>query len=71
MRKVVTMASPEQLYQCLSPNCNYIYDPEGGDQTAGIPLRTNFEDLPEDWRCPYCGGGREKFRRLRQPSAKK
>ncbi len=30
--------------------CGYVYDGE-------IP----FEDLPEDWRCPLCGVGKELF----------
>ncbi len=36
--------------------CGYVYDPaeHGG---------TVFEDLPEDWKCPRCGQGRDKFGR--------
>jgi rubredoxin len=64
------MTSTEQLYQCPTQTCNYIYGTEWGDKRGGIPPGTRFEDVPEDWRCPYCGGGREKFRRLREPRAK-
>ncbi len=67
MRKVITMASPEELYQCGTRCCNYIYDPEWADKERGILSGTKFEDLPEDWRCPYCGASKEKFRRLREP----
>ena len=34
--------------------CGYIYDPAEHD---GIP----FEELPDDWRCPRCRQGKEKF----------
>ena len=66
MRTVVTMAGHDQLYQCPNPKCNYIYDSQWGDKNGKIPPGTRFEDVAEDWRCPYCGAGREKFRRLAQ-----
>ncbi len=34
--------------------CGYVYDPAEHGGTA-------FEDLPEDWRCPRCKQGKEKF----------
>ena len=34
--------------------CGYVYDPAEHD---GVP----FEDLPDDWRCPRCKQGKEKF----------
>ena len=34
--------------------CGYVYDPAEHDGTA-------FEDLPEDWKCPRCKQGKEKF----------
>ncbi len=58
------MADYNQMYQCPNPKCNYLYAPEWGDKKAGIPPGTQFEDLPEDWPCPYCGAGREHFRPL-------
>jgi rubredoxin len=60
------MAGSDQLYQCQNPRCKYIYDSEWGDRMAQIPPGTRFEDMAEDWRCPYCGTGREKFRPLPQ-----
>ena len=36
--------------------CGYVYDPAEHDGVA-------FEDLPEDWRCPRCRQGKEKFNR--------
>lgn len=41
--------------------CGYVYDPAVGDPDHGIPARTKFEDLPEDWHCPRCKKGKEKF----------
>ena len=34
--------------------CGYVYDPAEHDGVA-------FEDLPEDWKCPRCKKGKEKF----------
>ena len=34
--------------------CGYVYDPAEHDGVA-------FEDLPEDWTCPRCKQGKEKF----------
>ncbi|MCD6512094.1 MAG: rubredoxin [Thermoplasmata archaeon] len=41
--------------------CGYVYDPEQGDDEAGIPPGTPFEELPDDWTCPVCGAGKEDF----------
>lgn len=41
--------------------CAYMYDPEVGDVESGIPPGTPFEDLPDDWRCPWCGVDKEGF----------
>lgn len=49
-------------YEC--DVCGYIYDPEVGDPENGIPPGTSFEVLPEDWVCPECGVGKEKFSEL-------
>lgn len=48
-----------QKYRCTV--CGYIYDPKKGDSDGGIEPGTPFEDLPEDWACPVCGVGKEKF----------
>ena len=34
--------------------CGYVYDPAEHEGVA-------FEDLPEDWKCPRCKQGKEKF----------
>ena len=48
-----------QKYRCRV--CGYIYDPAEGDPVGGIAAGTAFEDLPEDWECPLCGVGKERF----------
>ena len=42
------------IYVCSI--CGYVYDPAEHDGVA-------FEDLPEDWKCPRCKQGKEKFNR--------
>ena len=34
--------------------CGYVYDPSEHDGVA-------FTELPDDWRCPRCRQGKEKF----------
>jgi rubredoxin len=41
--------------------CNYIYDPASGDPDSGVPPNTAFEDLPDDWVCPWCGAAKSAF----------
>ena len=49
-------------YKCQV--CPYIYDPETGDETQGIPPGTKFEDLPDDWLCPECGVSKDMFDKI-------
>lgn len=58
------MSSPDEMWQCQTVNCGYIYDPAKGDKRHKIPPGTKFEDLPDDWKCPICGAGKKAFRRL-------
>jgi len=44
-----------ELEKYVCPICGYIYDPEEGDPDHGVPAGTPFEDVPDDWVCPYCG----------------
>lgn len=46
-------------YKCLV--CGWIYDPEVGDPDHGIPPGTDFEDIPDDWKCPLCSANKEDF----------
>jgi rubredoxin len=58
------MANPEEMYQCQTPNCGYIYNPDKGDRKGKIAPDTSFEELPDDWRCPICGGTKKCFKPL-------
>ncbi len=46
-------------YRCEP--CGYIYDPEVGDPTNGVPAGTAFADIPDNWVCPECGVGKDQF----------
>jgi rubredoxin len=50
-----------QKYECP---CGYIYDPMVGDIERQIPPETPFDDLPDDWVCPWCGAEKEYFEPL-------
>ena len=45
---------------CYEP-CEYVYVPKVGDTDHGIEPMTDFKDIPDDWVCPNCGGGKEVF----------
>lgn len=49
-------------YRCTV--CEYVYDPEVGDPDNGIKAGTSFEEVPDDWICPLCGVGKDKFQRI-------
>ncbi|MBF0590261.1 MAG: rubredoxin [Magnetococcales bacterium] len=49
-------------WRCIP--CKYIYDEAEGIPDEGIPPETQLRDLPEGWRCPGCGVGREGFEPL-------
>ena len=44
--------------------CGYVYDPEAGDPENDISSNTEFEKLPEDWKCPVCGAGKDDFKKV-------
>ena len=44
--------------------CGYIYDSEKGIPEKGIEGGTEFEDLPDDFKCPRCGAGKALFKQL-------
>ena len=56
------MTEKPERYVCIV--CQWVYDPEAGDPSAGIEPGILFEDLPEDWVCPVCGAGKDEFRKL-------
>ncbi len=50
----VDFAKQEASGKFICSICGYVYDPAEHDGTA-------FADLPEDWKCPRCRQGKEKF----------
>ena len=48
-----------EKYECTV--CKYIYNPKYGNERNGIAPNTSFHRLPEDWRCPVCGEGKDVF----------
>lgn len=48
-----------QKYICT--NCGYIYDPEIGDPERGFDPPCPFAGLPDDWTCPICYVGKDRF----------
>ena len=41
--------------------CGWEYDEKKGMPDKGIAPGTKFEDLPDDFECPYCGVGKDNF----------
>jgi rubredoxin len=44
--------------------CGYVYIPEIGHRKSGILPGTKWEDIPQYWRCPLCGAGKNQFEKL-------
>ena len=41
--------------------CGWEYDPAAGDADGGVEPGTPFEEIPGEWACPVCGGGKDEF----------
>ena len=50
------------MKQMVCSVCSYTYDEAKGIPEAGIAPGTRWEDLPEGWRCPWCGASKDMFR---------
>lgn len=46
-------------YKCTV--CGYTYRPERGDPTHDIRPDTDFNSLPESWKCPTCNQSKMAF----------
>lgn len=51
--------SADRHFECRI--CWYVYDPAVGDEIAQVPPGVGFDRLPDDWCCPGCEAGKEKF----------
>ena len=49
------------MKQYVCSVCSYTYDESKGIPEAGIAPGTRWEDLPDDWKCPWCGAGKKSF----------
>lgn len=63
------MAEPKDMYQCQVSNCGYVYDPDKGNKKTNVPAGTAFKDIPDDWKCPFCGSSKKSFRPLAGPGS--
>ena len=63
------MAQPEEMYQCQTVNCGYIYNPDKGERKGKIKKGTAFKDIPDEWRCPVCGATKAAFKPLAGPGS--
>lgn len=63
------MGKANEMYQCQVHYCGYVYDPDVGEPKVGVEPGTKFKDLPEDWKCPFCGAGKHLFKPLCGPGS--
>ena len=63
------MAKPEEMHQCQTVNCGYIYNPDKGDRKGKIPKDTTFPSLTDEWKCPICGASKKSFKPLAGPGS--
>ena len=50
-----------EKYRCSV--CGWVYDEEMGHPEGGIEPGTRFNDLPDDWFCPFCSAEKKKFKK--------
>ena len=48
-----------KVYMCVI--CGFVYDEAAGLPEEGIAPGTRWEDIPETWKCPDCGVGKQDF----------
>lgn len=46
-------------YMCVI--CGFVYEEEKGRPEEGIPAGTQWNDVPENWKCPDCGASKVDF----------
>ncbi|MDD2232097.1 MAG: rubredoxin [Sphaerochaetaceae bacterium] len=47
------------MYICKT--CGFAYDEQEGLPELGISPGTEWEELPDSWRCPFCGASKKDF----------
>ena len=48
-----------KVWQCRT--CGYLYDEAAGDLNEGLAPGTRWDEIPDDWECPYCGTPKSDF----------
>ena len=62
----ITPPASKIVHQCSQ--CGTVYDASMGDSELGIAAGTMFEELPNDYQCPLCEGGKEEYIEVEEPS---
>lgn len=57
------------MKQMVCSVCSYTYDEAKGIPEMGIAPGTRWEELPNSWKCPWCGAGKEAFREKQDTAA--
>ena len=63
------MTAPEEIFQCQTTSCGYMYNPDKGDRRGKISKGTGFDELPQEWKCPVCGASKKTFKPLAGPGS--
>ena len=50
------------IYRCMV--CGWEYDEAEGLEEESIVPGTKFEDLGDDFQCPFCGVGKDQFEKV-------
>lgn len=45
----------------ICKDCGWIYNESRGSDELDIAPGTKFEDIPDDFECPFCFGDKSKF----------
>jgi len=59
MIAAVSLRGDMKVYMCVI--CGFLYEEEKGLPEQGIPPGTRWQDIPETWKCPDCGAGKDEF----------
>ena len=51
----------DKLMKYICDICDWIYDENVGDPDNGVAPGTKWADLPDDFVCPLCNVGKDKF----------
>lgn len=44
--------------------CGYVYDSEKGIAKKDIAPGTEWDDIPEGFKCPVCGAAKRQFKEI-------